>query len=109
KSIAQWYRRYLRIRRNGTARFESYFNNTRCKSQSDFSNRAVQTILRDRTNEIDEGDRGDGPGCGNGRDEVGGAPRAAGSDKRCHRSDSCIGIRPDGADVALDLDRSPRP
>src|SRR5262245_29368420 len=26
----------------------------------------------------DEGDRGDGPGCGNGRDDAGGAARAAG-------------------------------
>ena len=42
-----------------------------------------------------EGNRCDGPGCGNGRDEAGGAARAAGSDKRRHRSDSCVGIRPD--------------
>ena len=40
----------------------------------------------------DEGDRGDGPGCGNGRDEAGGAARAAGSDKRRRRSGSCVGI-----------------
>jgi hypothetical protein len=40
----------------------------------------------------DEGDRGDGPGCGNGRDEAGGAARAAGSDKRRCRSGSCVGI-----------------
>src|SRR5262249_53704035 len=32
-----------------------------------------------------EGDRGDGPGCGNGRDDTGGAARAAGSDQRRHR------------------------
>src|SRR5215208_164286 len=42
-----------------------------------------------------EDDSGDGPGCGNGRDEAGGAARAPASDKRRHRSDSCIGIRPD--------------
>src|SRR5262245_9154491 len=39
----------------------------------------------------DEGDRGDGPGCGNGRDEAGGAARAPGSDKRRRRSGSCVG------------------
>src|SRR5207237_4637096 len=57
----------------------------------------------------DEGDRRDGPGCGNGRDDAGGAARAAGSDKRRRRSGSCVGIRPDRDGVALDLDRSPRP
>jgi hypothetical protein len=41
ESIARWYHRYLRIRRNGTARFENYFNNTRYKSQSDSCNRAM--------------------------------------------------------------------
>src|SRR5262245_27397245 len=30
----------------------------------------------------DEGDRGDGPGCGNGRDDAGGAARAAGGGAR---------------------------
>src|SRR4051794_5418696 len=40
----------------------------------------------------DEGDRGDGSGCGNGWSEAGGAARAAGSDKRRRCSDSCIGI-----------------
>src|SRR6185312_7496256 len=40
----------------------------------------------------DEGDRGDGSGCGNGRGEAGGAARSAGSDKRRRCSDSCIGI-----------------
>src|SRR6185312_16703358 len=55
----------------------------------------------------DEGNRGNGPSCGNGRDEAGRAAGAAGSDKRCHRSDSCVGIRRDGAGVAFDLDRSP--
>src|SRR6476620_9052613 len=40
----------------------------------------------------DEGDRGDGSGCGNGRGEAGGAARAAGSDKRRRCSDSCIRI-----------------
>src|SRR3546814_7758601 len=48
-----------------------------------------------RGDNYDEGDRGDGPGCGNGRDDAGGAARAAGSDKRRHRSGSCVGIRPD--------------
>jgi hypothetical protein len=43
----------------------------------------------------DEGARGDGPGCGNGRDDAGGAARAAGSDERCRCSDLCVGIRPD--------------
>src|SRR6266851_3582226 len=33
-----------------------------------------------------EGNRCDGPGCGNGRDDAGGAARAAGSDKRRRRS-----------------------
>ena len=49
----------------------------------------------DRGENYHEGNRGDGPGCGNGRDEAGGAARAAGSDKRRHRSGSCVGIRPD--------------
>jgi hypothetical protein len=49
----------------------------------------------DRGDNSHEGDRGDGPGCGNGRDEAGGAARAAGSDKRRRRSGSCVGIRPD--------------
>ena len=49
----------------------------------------------------DEGDRGDGPGCGNGRDEAGGAARAAGGVarqplgrelRRRGRSGSCVGI-----------------
>src|SRR6266576_3051775 len=49
----------------------------------------------------DEGDRGDGPGCGNGRDEAGGAARAAGGGarrplgrelRRCRCSGSCVGI-----------------
>src|SRR5262245_62048585 len=39
-----------------------------------------------------EGDRGDGRGGGNGRDEAGGAARAAGIDKRRRRSGSCVGI-----------------
>jgi len=56
-----------------------------------------------------EGNRCDRPGGGNGRDEAGRTARAAGSDKRRYRSDSCVGIRPDRAGVALDLDRSPRP
>src|SRR6516162_5242181 len=34
----------------------------------------------DRGDNSHEGNRGDGPGCGNGRDEAGGAARAAGSD-----------------------------
>ena len=48
-----------------------------------------------RGDDSHESDRGDGPGRGNGRDDAGGAARAAGSDKRRHRSDSCVGIRPD--------------
>src|SRR6516165_3046650 len=48
----------------------------------------------DRGENYHEGNRGNRPGCGNGRDEAGGAARAAGSDKRRHRSDSCVGIRP---------------
>src|SRR5207248_1574185 len=49
----------------------------------------------------DEGDCGDGPGCGNGRDEAGGAARAAGGVarqplgrelRRCRCSGSCVGI-----------------
>ena len=42
-----------------------------------------------------EGDSGDGPGCGNGRHEAGGAARGSGSDKRRRRSGSCVGIRSD--------------
>src|SRR6478752_2485673 len=49
----------------------------------------------DRAENYHESDSSDGPGCGNGRDEAGGAARAAGSDKRRRRSDSCVGIRPD--------------
>jgi hypothetical protein len=41
----------------------------------------------------DEGNRCDGPGCANGRDEAGGAARATGSDQRRRRSGSCVGIR----------------
>src|SRR6185312_13301447 len=54
-----------------------------------------------------EGDRGNGPGHGNGRDEAGGAARPAGSDKRRRRSGSCVGIRRDRVGVALDRDRTP--
>src|SRR5438132_5597920 len=54
----------------------------------------VQARTRHRETD-DEGNRCDGAGCGNGRDEAGGAARAAGSDRRRHRSDSCVGIRPD--------------
>jgi hypothetical protein len=46
----------------------------------------------DRGDNSHEGDRGDGPGCGNGWDDAGGAARAAGSDKRRRRSGSCVGI-----------------
>src|SRR5258708_37611574 len=46
----------------------------------------------DRGENYHEGDRGDGPGGGNGRDEAGGAARAAGSDKRRRRSGACVGI-----------------
>jgi NADPH:quinone reductase-like Zn-dependent oxidoreductase len=49
----------------------------------------------DRGDNSHEGDRGDGPGRGNGRDDAGGAARAGTGDKRRHRSDSCVGIRPD--------------
>ena len=49
----------------------------------------------DRGDDSHESNRGDGRGCGNSRDDAGGAARAAGSDKRRHRSDSCVGIRPD--------------
>src|SRR5690242_4476839 len=63
----------------------------------------------DRGENYHEGDRCDGPGRGNGRDEASGAARAAGSDKRRHRSGLCVGIRRDRVGVALDLDRSPRP
>src|SRR4051794_36754621 len=45
----------------------------------------------------DEGDCGDGRGCGDGRDDAGAAARAAGGDKRRHRSGSCVGIRPEMA------------
>ena len=57
----------------------------------------------------DEGDRGNGSGCRNGRDDAGEAARAAGSDKRRRCSGSCVGIRPDRDGVDLDLDRSRRP
>ena len=46
ESIALWYRRYLRIGRNGTARFENYFNNTRYKSQSDSCNRTYDRKIK---------------------------------------------------------------
>src|SRR5262249_34072242 len=49
----------------------------------------------DRGDNSHESDRGDGPGCGNGWDDAGGAARAAGSDQRPRRSGSCVGIRPD--------------
>src|SRR5215813_5018395 len=39
-----------------------------------------------------EVDGGDGSGCGNGRSEIGGAPRAPGGNKRRRCSDSCVGI-----------------
>jgi hypothetical protein len=42
--------------------------------------------------QINEGNRGNGPGCGNGRDEAGSTARAAGSDKRRRRSGACVGI-----------------
>ncbi|WP_310728566.1 hypothetical protein [Streptomyces sp. N2A] len=42
-----------------------------------------------------EGDRGDGPGSRNGRNDADGAARAGASDQRCRRSGSCVGIRPD--------------
>src|SRR6185312_13466761 len=40
----------------------------------------------------DESNRGDGSGCGNGRDETGGAARTESGDQRCRRSDSRIGL-----------------
>src|SRR5262249_38612700 len=58
---------------------------------------------------FDEGDRGDGSGCGNEGDEACGAARAARGDKRRRRPGPCVGIRRDRAGVALDLGRSPRP
>src|SRR5919201_3316299 len=67
------------------------------------------TTKRQNKEADDEGDRRDGPGCGNDRDDAGGAARAAGSDKRRRRSGSLVGIRSDRADMALDLDRSPGP
>src|SRR5437660_8836700 len=48
-----------------------------------------------RGDDSHESNRGDGRGCGNGRDDAGGAARSADGDKRRHRSDSCVGIRPD--------------
>src|SRR5690349_13085178 len=79
-----------------------------CRSSVASKSAAVQA--RPRHGEAkDEGDRGDGPDCGNGRDEAGGAARAAGSDKRRRRSGSYVGIRRDRVGLALDLDRSPRP
>src|SRR5262245_50614850 len=48
-----------------------------------------------RGDNFHEGDRGNGPGCGNGRDDASGTARAAGSDKRRRRSGPCVGIRPD--------------
>src|SRR5262245_42459851 len=52
---------------------------------------AVQVRTQHREAD-DEGNRRDGPGCGNGRDDAGGTARAAGSDKRRRRSGSCVGI-----------------
>src|SRR4051794_41047039 len=58
--------------------------------------KGIRKMTTSRTSEVDdEGDRGNGPGCGNGGDEADGAARAAGSDKRRRRSGSCVGIRPD--------------
>ena len=42
----------------------------------------------------DEGDRGDGLGCGNGRGDAGGAARAARSGEERRRSGLCVGIYP---------------
>jgi hypothetical protein len=50
---------------------------------------------KDQGDNFHESNRGDGPGCWNGRDETGEAARAAGSDKRRRRSGSCVGIRSD--------------
>src|SRR5262245_512936 len=59
---------------------------------------AVACTISNKKNRGDnsrESNRGNGSGRGNGRDEAGGAAQAAGSDKRRHRSDSRVGIRPD--------------
>src|SRR4029434_6179552 len=66
------------------------------------SDGAATLQARTRHREVtDEGDCGDRPGCGYGRDEAGGAARAAGGVarqplrrelRRCRCSGSCVGI-----------------
>jgi len=61
----------------------------RWRGQAHGSDGATTLQARTRHREVtDEGDCGDGSGCGNGRDEVDGAARAAGGDKRRSCSDS---------------------
>src|SRR3546814_1065358 len=52
----------------------------------------------------DESDCCDGPGCGNGRNETGGATRAAAIDQRSRRRGPCIGLRQHLTGLAFDLD-----
>src|SRR5262249_49910674 len=76
-------------------------------------------FVRQKEGEVgDEGNCKNGTGCGNGRDEAGGAARAPGGGarqplgrelRRCRCSGSCVGIHLGRAVVALDLDRPPRP
>src|SRR6476619_2942729 len=64
----------------------------RDEMSTEFPNPAKCPPTNDRGENHHEGDRGNGPGGGNGRDEAGRAARAAGSDKRRRRSGSCVGI-----------------
>ena len=67
--------------------------------------RSSAAVGKNSTQEVtDEGDRGDGSGRGNGRDEAGGAARAAGGVarqplgrelRRCRCSGSCVGFTGD--------------
>ena len=43
--------------------------------------RQMASCKNSRGDDFHEGDRGNGPGCRNGRDDASGAARAAGSDK----------------------------
>ena len=82
-------------RRRRAARNRRLANNANAENRVTELCKGIRQITTTHKEVDDEGDSGDGPGCGNGRNEAGGAARAAGSYKRRRRSDSCVGIRPD--------------
>jgi peptide-methionine (R)-S-oxide reductase len=61
-------------------------------TQQDGTERSFKNECWDNKEPGLKGDRCNGRGCGNGRDEADGAARAAGSDKRRRCSGSCLGI-----------------